>query len=498
MAVGGLPSRFGPAGNPSFIARGGEQVKDLRSFLAEVEREQGPVCEIERSVSPDRELAAIVRLLEDRGNPITYFHQVAGSALPVVVGVHGTRARIALALGTSVPDAVDAFLDRLARGVAPVSRADGPVKDVRHLADDVDLGALPIPTHAEKDSGPFLTAAVGIARDGESGPINTGIYRMMVLDRNHITVGTGTDLRAIIQEAHAAGRILEFAAVVGHHPAFQVSSQAKIPRSVDSLAIAGAMLGEPLAVVHGDTVSLPVPAAAEIVLEGRFQPGVMSPDGPFGESPRYYESGNGYVLEVTAVTHRHDAIYLDINNVHGEHTCLSCFPAREAQLLSLLRSAYPHVRAVRIPTRTAGMHAHISVNPHRDGEAKQIAMMALGAIPRLKHVVAINTDVDIYDDESVLWALATRFQADRDLFVMPHVSGTTMDPSSYSLHDRWTPGDLRTQMGLDATLPVGVPFRERADHVGPQFADMDIEAVAAPRDPSRATPWRSGAHAPVH
>jgi 2,5-furandicarboxylate decarboxylase 1 len=321
---------------------------------------------------------------------------------------------------------------------------------------------------------------------------------MMVLDRNHITVGTGTDLRAIIEEAHAAGRIVEFAAVVGHHPAFQVSSQAKIPRTVDSLAIAGAMLGEPLAVVDGDTVSLPVPATAEIVLEGRFQPGVMSPDGPFGESPRYYESGDGYVLEVTAITHRHDAIYLDINNVHGEHTCLSCFPAREAQLLGLLRSSYPHVRAVRIPTRTAGMHAHISVDPHRDGEAKQIAMMALGAIPRLKHVVAVNTDVDIYDDESVLWALATRFQADRDMFVMPHVSGTTMDPSSYSLHDRWTPGDLRTQMGLDATLPVGVPFRERADQVGPQFADMDIEAVAAPRDPSRATPWRSGAHAPVH
>jgi 2,5-furandicarboxylate decarboxylase 1 len=332
---------------------------------------------------------------------------------------------------------------------------------------------------------------VGIARDGASGPINTGIYRMMVLDRNHVTVGTGTDLREIIEDAHAAGQTVEFAAVVGHHPAFQVSSQAKIPRTVDSLAIAGAMLGEPLEVVGGDTVDLPVPAAAEIVLEGCFQRGVTAPDGPFGESPRYYESGRGYVLEVTAITHRRDAIYLDINNVHGEHTCLSCFPAREAQLLGLLRSAYPHVRAVRIPTRTAGMHAHISVDPQRDGEAKQILMMALGAIPRLKHVVAVNTDVDIYDDESVLWALATRFQGDRDMFVMPCVSGTTMDPSSYTMHDRWTPGELRTQVGFDATLPVGVPFRERADQVGPQFADMVVEELLARRDPSRPVPWRS-------
>ena len=200
---------------------------------------------------------------------------------------------------------------------------------------------------------------------------------------------------------------MEFAAAVGHHPAFQVSSQAKIPRTVDSLEIAGAMLQEPLDVVGGETVDMPVPAAAEIVLEGRFQPHVTNPDGPFGESPRYYESGWGYVLNVTAITHRRDAIYLDINNVHGEHTCLSCFPAREAQLLGLLRSAYPYVRAVRIPTRTAGMHAHISVDPRRDGEAKQILMMALGAIPRLKHAVAVNTDVDISDDEGVLWALAT-------------------------------------------------------------------------------------------
>src|SRR5690242_2481533 len=141
-------------------------MKDLRSFLAEVERAQGPVHEIETVVDPDRELAAIVRLLEDRDNPITYFRDVAGSALPVIAGVHGTRARIALGLGTSVTAAVDTFIERLGRGVAPVLCQDGPVRAVRHLGDDVDLGLLPIPTHAEKDSGPFLTAAVGIARDG--------------------------------------------------------------------------------------------------------------------------------------------------------------------------------------------------------------------------------------------------------------------------------------------------------------------------------------------
>jgi 3-polyprenyl-4-hydroxybenzoate decarboxylase len=144
------------------------------------------------------------------------------------------------------------------------------------------------------------------------------------------------------------------------------------------------------------------------------------------------------------------------------------------------------------------MHAHISVDPLRDGEAKQILMVALGAIPRLKHAVAVNTDVDISVDESVLWALATRFQGDRDLFVAPYVSGTSMDPSSYTLNDRYSPGELRTQIGFDATLPVGVRFRERADAVGPRFADMDVDAMLAPSDTLRSAPWRLADGEPVH
>ena len=139
-------------------------MKDLRSFLAEVEREEGPIREIQREVSPDRELAAIVRLLEDRGNPIAYFHDVSGESLPVVSRrprePPPDRARagnLGDGCGRRVPRAAQA-------GGSSASASDGPVKEVRHLGDDVDLARLPIPTHAEKDGGPFLTSAVGIAR----------------------------------------------------------------------------------------------------------------------------------------------------------------------------------------------------------------------------------------------------------------------------------------------------------------------------------------------
>jgi 2,5-furandicarboxylate decarboxylase 1 len=465
-------------------------MKDLRSFLRELESGPGPVYEVHREVSPDRELAAIVKLLEARGNPVVYFHKVTGSPLPVIAGIHGDRERIALALGTSVSNTVEHFLKRLEERTAPEIAAAGPVKDVKFLNEDVDLEHLPIPTHAEKDGGRFLTAAVGIARDRETNAVNTGIYRMMVLDRNHVTVGTGTDLGVIIEDYHRAGEIVEFAAVVGHHPAFQVSSQAKIPRGKDSFEVASALLGEPIVLVDGESVNLQVPAAAEIVIEGRFEPGRKADDGPFGESPRYYDSHWGYVLEITAITHRKDAMFLDLNNVHQEHRCLSIFPAREAQLLAQLRAVFPHVRAVRMPLSCAAMHVYISVDPRRDGEAKQILMVALGAFPRLKHAVAVNTDVDITDHESVLWALTTRFQGDRDLIVAPYVAGTSMDPSSYTLEERHVPGEIRTQVGFDATMPVSLPFRERADLLGADFKNLDLDAYAASTSESATTPWR--------
>jgi 2,5-furandicarboxylate decarboxylase 1 len=471
-------------------------VKDLRSFLQDVEQVES-IVDVVREVSYDRELPAVVKLLESRGNPMVYFHNVAGADMPVISGVHGTRERIALALGSPVDRTVDDYVDRLSAGVSPQAATSAPVKDVKLTGADVDLGRLPIPIHAAKDRGRFVTAGVGIAQDDENGNTNTGIYRMLLLDRNHLTVGSAGHLREIIEEAHAAGRKVEFVVVIGHHPAFQVSSQAKIPRTQDSLEIAGALLREPLAVEAAETVDLPVPAGAEIVLEGRFVPGRIEPDGPFGESPQYYESGDAYVLEVSAVTHRRDAVFMDINNVHQEHRCLSTFPAREGQLLAGLRAVYPHTRAVLMPLSTAAMHAYISIDPTRDGQAKQVLMVALGSNPRLKHAVVVDTDVDIFDHEHVLWALTTRFQGDRDLIVLPNVGGTSMDPSSYTLTDRFVGGELRTQVGFDATKPVGVPFPERADIVGSPYNAIDLDDyVVSAEDPAPA-PWRSGTQAGV-
>ena len=467
-----------------------DQPKDLRTYLRSYEQECGPVVRIGQEVSPDRELSAIVKLLESRGGPIVLFERVTGSHMPVLVGLHGTRERIGLALSSTARGAVEDYLIRIAEPIEPIVEPSGPVKEVRMVGDDVDLSALPILVHAEKDSGQFITAAVGMAKDPDSGAVNTGMYRLEIVDRSRLTVAAAGDLEAIILRAEELGSPLEFVIALGHHPVLQIASQAKIPITSDSLAVTGALLGEPLVMTAGETTESLVPAWAEIVLEGRFLAGERQVDGPFGESPYYYETYRSYVVEISAITHRTKPIYLDIHNVHSEHRLLAIYPCREAQLLARLRAVLPNVREVHMPAGANGTHAYVSMSNAADGEAKLALMIALSAGDRhLKHVIVVDDDVDIWNHEDVLWAVGVRFQADQDLVVVPNAAGTLMNPVSYSLRDRSAHGPLTTLVGFDATQPIGIVFPERADFIGDEFAALDVDALTSSPVTEGPPPW---------
>jgi 2,5-furandicarboxylate decarboxylase 1 len=330
-----------------------------------------------------------------------------------------------------------------------------------------------------------------MAKDPDSDAVNTGMYRLEIVDRNRLTVAAAGDLETIILRAEEIGsQPLEFVIALGHHPVLQIASQAKIPITTDSLAVTGALLGEPLAMTAGETIESLVPAWAEIVLEGHFLPGERKVDGPFGESPYFYQTYPSYVVEITAVTHRAEPIYLDIHNVHSEHRLLAIYPCREAQLLARLRAVLPNVREVHMPAGANGTHGYVSMTDASDGEAKHALMVALSAGDRhLKHVVVVDDDVDIWNHEDVLWALGVRFQADRDLVVVPNAAGTLMNPVSYSLRDRSIHGPLTTLVGFDATQPIGIAFPERADFVGDEFADLDVDALVSGPGTGGPPPW---------
>jgi UbiD family decarboxylase len=170
-------------------------VHDFRSFIALLE-EAGELDHISREVDPRFELAGVMGKLEAERRAFRFEH-VTGARFPAVGGLYNKLERFGLALGHPAGqpfghEDFDALLQRAkAKPVDPSTVEDGPVKQVRVSGPDVDLAALPVPTFFELDSGPFITAAVGIARDPISGEQNIGIYRTLIIGRNRSQTGNG-------------------------------------------------------------------------------------------------------------------------------------------------------------------------------------------------------------------------------------------------------------------------------------------------------------------
>jgi len=206
--------------------------------------------------------------------------------------------------------------------------------------------------------------------------------------------------------------------------------------------------GEPLEVVRGRTVDLEVPARAEVVLEGRIIPGVRKPEGPFAEFTGYAShASTNHVIEVTGVLHRRDALFQDIvSGNSAEYTGLLRVPG-ECRIYQALKGILSDVRAVSYPPSCAcRFHCYISMKKTAEGQAKSAIFAAMGEDLSLKWVVVVDDDVDVYNEEEVMWAVATRMQADRGVFVVPHAMGAILDPSSRN--------GLTAKVGIDATAPL--------------------------------------------
>ena len=208
-----------------------------------------------------------------------------------------------------------------------------------------------------------------------------------------------------------------------------MASQAIVPIDHDELEISGALRGAPLPVTRCVTNEVRVPADAEIVLEGRLLAKVREPEGPFGEFPQYYgERAERHVIEIDALTHRESPIYHTIVGGGLEHLLLGGIP-REASFLSALRRSFPCVRDLHLSRGgTCRYHLYVQVERPAPGEAKNVILGALGTHYDIKHVTVVDTDVDVHDPTEVEWAVATRFQADRDLVVVDGQPGLQARP----------------------------------------------------------------------
>jgi UbiD family decarboxylase len=409
------------------------------------------VLEVPDEVAPDQGVTSIVWDLRAEGKaPIVVCPRVAGFDRPVVTNVFGSRSRVADLLGTD-EDGLHTRFHELASNRRPMRVVDdGPVLAHVRTGVDLDVSALPMLTHFAQDAAPYWTSAVIVARDPATGIGNTSYHRMMVHSRTGLATSLHSrgDLWRYLQAAAERGERLPVAVVVGGHPLFLLACSARVGIDVDEREIAGGLFGDGLEVVRTPELGIEVPASSDLVLEGWIDPAVQVEEGPFGEFSGYASArSTNNLVEVVSILQREDPVLLDIVSGNAaDHLNLGRIP-RESDLFVALRGRYPEVTALSYPESGTHFHCYVSMWPRVPGQARQVLLALLGLDPYVKLAVAVDDDIDVRDASQVMWALATRFQADRDVITVSGVPGSMLDPSAES--------GMTSRMALDATKPPG-------------------------------------------
>jgi len=439
--------------------------KDLRSFLAEL-RQLGPAyfASVSKTVDAKFETCVIQQKLAAEGRyPVLRFEDVAGADMPLTSNLFGSYALLGLALGVDPGAPKSRILERYrARAATPlptreIAAADAPVKQHVATGDAVDLARLPIPHHAEHDSGRYITAGCLVVRDPDSGVLNAGMYRHEVQGRDRLGCMFNPTHHAayIYRRYKELGRRMEAVLFIGHHPAALLGTLAQGPMDADELEVMGALMGEPLEVTKAETVDLPVPAFAEIAIEGYLDPAEETADGPFAEFTGFYGPAKDPVgmMQVTAITMRSDPIYHDLDPAHQEHNLANALTL-ESAVYDSVRQLVPSVGAVYLPV-SGGCRftVYVAIRKRVPGEGMSAGLAAIAANPNIKIAIVVDDDIDIYNEQQVLWAIASHFEADTGLAVIPNAMGSHLNPSAYG-ENRAEPGPMNTKMVLDATRPT--------------------------------------------
>jgi 2,5-furandicarboxylate decarboxylase 1 len=435
----------------------------------------GRITRVHRPVSTDLELAGLLKRHD--GDRALLFTDVAGptpgSAMPVVGNLLASPTNVEAALGLDRHGIRTAMGRALTDPVPPVTVSDAPCQRVVHRDPAaIDLGALlPVLRHAPGDGGRFVTSGVVLARDPETGVHNASYHRMQLLggNRTAIKLDHGRHLRAAHERAAALGRDLPIVVALGPDVALLYAAAimgSQMPEEADELHAAGGLRGAPLPVAAALTSELPVPAEAEIVLEARISATETVDEGPFAEFLGYpSDTGPAPVVTVDAVTTRADAVYFAINGAGRETVMLRKY-VLEASALRALRAAAPIVTDVALtPGGLYRFHLVVQVakrSASDDGLQRNAILAAFAALKDLDQVIVVDGDIDVHDPVEVEWAVATRFEASRDLIVVPGARGHE--------YVRVSDRGVRAKMGVDAT----VPFDRRADFTRAPFLDVAL------------------------
>ena len=436
--------------------------QSLRGFLRMVETDfPDEFLRIRQEVDPRFESTAMLFELDRAGrSPVVVFENIKGKTMQMVTNVAGNRKLLAACLGVKVADLPTAFRERCQKYI-PCEVVNTAAWDELVLeGSQIDLTKLPVPLQFTVDAAPYITAGQITARDPITGVDTTGFHRLMLKgkDRLGISLHSRRRLYEYHRRAEEKGQSLPVAITIGTHPLHYMGSMVyAYPQNVRKFEIIGGLFGEPYRLARCGVADLEVPAGAEIVIEGEILAGVHEPEGPFGEFTGYASHRSTQnVFVAKRVRMRRDAIYQSVvSGMSQDHILVSCI-TREGEILNALRRNLPNVRNVHVPHTTCGAFmAFVSMKKTAEGEPQMAMMATFGTELYTKYVIVVDDDVDIFNMSDVMWAVATRVRAEKDIVFIPGCKGAILDPTS----DPQT--FTLTKMGIDATRPAGKDFAER-------------------------------------
>lgn len=436
----------------------------LREFVQRLQNE-GLYAEVEADVEKEWEVGTVCRETFDQRGPALQFNSVDDYETPLVVGVLDTYERYSMALGVEESfDAIsnrwrDAYDNPIAPTEKPASAA--PVKENTIKADDVDLfdDPFPVPVWHELDAGPELgTLHAVITKDPETGWVNVGTYRNQIMDEGILGC-------LVLPYRHIAlnwrkwkdrGEDMPIAIALGLEPALSITSVSAVPAQQDEYEIAGGLKGSPVEVVEAERSDLPVPANAEIVIEGEMPIDDFLPsEAPFGEFPGYMggEVEDSHYIDVQLVTHRDDPLFQGTyeGRPPNESTTVRHLGRSAAMRHHLDKAGIPGVLDLCVtPMGCAGFHTVVCLDKQYPGHVRDVMGHVWGQ-PTIfsKHVTVVDPDIDPWDQSRVLWSIHTRVQADRDIEIVERGKSIALDPSQVPSRRGWS-----TLLGIDATRPI--------------------------------------------
>lgn len=395
------------------------------------------IIKITDEVSTEYEISKILR---EYPKDTVIVENVKGYDIPVVTGICNTREKIANSINCEVSEITERIIDAMENPVKIDKFTD--FSDYNNL--EVDLDKIPILTHYKRDGGAYITAGVVFARDPKTGIQNASIHRMMVLDNKRLVIRiVPRNLYTYFQNAQEAGEDLDIAIAIGMDPAILLASTTSIPIDYNEMEVANAFKNGKLELIKCGDLEIP---QADIILEGKISVTETVAEGPFVDLTDTYDIIRDQPIINLEKMHikKDNPYYHAIVPAGFEHKLLQGLP-QEPRIYKAVKNAVPTVENVVL---TEGgccwLHAVVSINKQTEGDGKNAIMAALSAHPSLKHCVAVDTDVNIFDAEDVEYAIATRVKGDRDIMIVPNVRGSSLDPVAES-------DGTTTKIGVDAT-----------------------------------------------